>query len=471
MKESPKSDQEVALAKKEEGNAKYSAKDYEWAIDLYGQAIQLDPTQASYRGNRAAAYLMIGKHAEALDDCTKAIEFDSNFIKGYLRASKACVQMGKFTKALEFLEIPKPQDKKGKQSLLNEMKYVKDTRRKLDTAKTYMEEKKFRQASRIFEGLLQNEITGSDQVKYLCAVSYIESKQFQPALRLANGLYKRDSVNTDYIIIRGKAFYYFGNTALGMEHFKKILQRDPDNKEAKQMYLKIKKLERAKKEGNNLFKENKNKEAFDAYTKALAIDPLNDAFNAKLYCNRAATQMRLKMWQGAHNDCGSAIMMDPDYKKAYSRRAQCSMELERFKDSIRDYEKILELDRGNKEAQEGIRAAKLEQKKAGRKNYYKILGVPKNAQTSAIKKAYRKLALKWHPDKNKDNLKVAEAKFKDINEAYSILSDKKKRNDYDSGKDLQEHHGNFDASQVFQMFFGGQGGHSHEGSSFTFSFG
>lgn len=64
-------------------------------------------------------------------------------------------------------------------------------------------------------------------------------------------------------------------------------------------------------------------------------------------------------------------------------------------------------------------------------DYYKILGVDKNASTTDIKKAYRKLALKYHPDRNKDN-KEAEEKFKKISEAYAVLSDKEKRKQYDT---------------------------------------
>lgn len=64
-------------------------------------------------------------------------------------------------------------------------------------------------------------------------------------------------------------------------------------------------------------------------------------------------------------------------------------------------------------------------------DYYKILGISKNASTDEIKKAYRKLALKYHPDRNQGN-KDSEEKFKEANEAYAVLSDPEKRKQYDT---------------------------------------
>lgn len=76
---------------------------------------------------------------------------------------------------------------------------------------------------------------------------------------------------------------------------------------------------------------------------------------------------------------------------------------------------------------ERIKHAKLELKKSKRKDYYKILGVPKECTEDEVKKAYKKSALKWHPDKHassSEEQKVeAEKMFKDIGEAYAVLSD------------------------------------------------
>jgi len=103
------------------------------------------------------------------------------------------------------------------------------------------------------------------------------------------------------------------------------------------------------------------------------------------------------------------------------------------------------------------------------KNYYEMLELTKNASEADIKKAYRKLALKWHPDKNPNNQKEAETRFKEISEAYEVLSDNNKREIYDKygkeglargsggGASNQNFHYNFNPGH----FGGGFGDETH----------
>jgi curved DNA-binding protein len=111
-------------------------------------------------------------------------------------------------------------------------------------------------------------------------------------------------------------------------------------------------------------------------------------------------------------------------------------------------------------------------------DYYKILGVNKTASVTEIKKAYRKLAMKYHPDHAKDD-KSAEEKFKKISEAYAVLSDPEKRKQYDTfGADgfqqrfsQEDIFRNFDFGDIFKEFgFNARGGATGDGG-FRFSFG
>ncbi|MGC1381311.1 MAG: J domain-containing protein [Candidatus Baltobacteraceae bacterium] len=101
------------------------------------------------------------------------------------------------------------------------------------------------------------------------------------------------------------------------------------------------------------------------------------------------------------------------------------------------------------------------------KDYYSVLGVPKNAAEKDIKSAYRRLARKWHPDANPKNPKAAEEKFKEISEAYEVLGDPEKRKKYDvlgpnwkqaaqQAEQQRRYHTNVDG-QDFEFDFGAPG--------------
>jgi len=101
-----------------------------------------------------------------------------------------------------------------------------------------------------------------------------------------------------------------------------------------------------------------------------------------------------------------------------------------------------------------------------KRDYYEVLGISKNATQQEVKKAFRKMAMKYHPDRNKES--DAEEKFKEINEANEVLSDEQKRAQYDQfghaafegGGQGQGGFGGFgdfsDLNDIFSSFFGGR---------------
>lgn len=122
----------------------------------------------------------------------------------------------------------------------------------------------------------------------------------------------------------------------------------------------------------------------------------------------------------------------------------------------------------NQEAKVGKDNATKKEKEAKKKDYYKVLEIPRDADEGRIRKAYKVLALKHHPDKNSQNetqRAQAEKKFKEITEAYEVLSDPKKKQMFDNGIDPNDqesgggfHNSNINPHDIFASFFGGHGG-------------
>merc|ERR1712038_888705 len=115
---------------------------------------------------------------------------------------------------------------------------------------------------------------------------------------------------------------------------------------------------------------------------------------------------------------------------------------ELYQEAVNTFKEAVDFEPNDKkqEAMQKLQKAEIALKQSKEKNYYKILGISRTADKKAIKKAYRDLALKWHPDKADDKEK-AEKMFQDISEAYEVLSDEEKRGKYDRGEEVFENQG------------------------------
>ena len=109
------------------------------------------------------------------------------------------------------------------------------------------------------------------------------------------------------------------------------------------------------------------------------------------------------------------------------------------KDKAGDKENVVDADFEDVKEDKEKKAPKIKKKEqflVAKRDYYEILGISKSASKDEIKKAYRKLALKYHPDKNKGD-KASEDKFKEASEAYHVLSDDKRKTNYDQFSVMQ----------------------------------
>ena len=195
----------------------------------------------------------------------------------------------------------------------------------------------------------------------------------------------------------------------------------------------------------------------------------------------------------ALKDVDKAIELNPNYPTAYIRRALIYEEFKMFDDAKSDLSKAKELDPNNTKIDGYMNEANQKGDQARNRDYYQILGINRDASADEIKRAYRKLALKYHPDRNcesEQTKKIAQRKFEDVSDAYSVLSDPKKKAMFDQGVDplnpetasgagaggpgMSFHFSGGDPSEIFKMFFGGKGGDtffktsSGPGSNFQF---
>lgn len=141
------------------------------------------------------------------------------------------------------------------------------------------------------------------------------------------------------------------------------------------------------------------------------------------------------------NALNRAIKYKPNYAKALVKRGEVNMALENWNEAIRDFNEASEHDSTGFGVQEKLKNAQAAAKRAKKKDYYKILGVSKTAQEPEIRKAYKKLALKWHPDKHQqsdETIAKADKMFREINEAKDVLCDRDMRDKYDNGMDLDQ---------------------------------
>lgn len=167
--------------------------------------------------------------------------------------------------------------------------------------------------------------------------------RYQEAQEIANGILHVNRGNADAIYVRGVCLYYEDNIDSATSHFQQVLRLAPDHKKTMDIYKRAKLLKKKKEDGNEAYKANRFQEAYNLYTEALTIDPLNKKTNAKLYFNRATVSSRLNKMRDAVADCTTALNLDKNYLKPLLRRAKCYMDLGEFEEAVRDYEKVIAL--------------------------------------------------------------------------------------------------------------------------------
>ncbi|CAG8046125.1 unnamed protein product [Penicillium olsonii] len=405
------------------GNKFFKDGNYRRAIEEYNKAIEINPNSSAYLSNRAAAYMSAKQYVNALEDVQRSNELDPNNPKILHRWAKILTNLGRPQDALDVLSRVQPPasatDRAPAEKMLRAVTQAEETlaeNRGVSMVIFCLDQAR--------QGLGQGV---REPRKWTLLAAEAQLKLNNPnslgkAQDIAISLLRENSQDPDAMMIRARAFYALGESEQALKLLKMCLGLDPDMKQAIKLLRIVQKLARTKEEGNNAFKAKDYRRAIDLWAQALEVDPSNKDMNSKILGNRAQAYINLKEYDSAIQDCTEALRLDPGYVKAMKVRAKAHGGADNWEEAVRDYKSVAENNPGEAGIAEEIRRAEFELKKSQRKDYYKILGVGKDASDQEIKKAYRKMAIQYHPDKNRDG-EAGDEKFKEVGEAYETLID------------------------------------------------
>lgn len=504
------------------GNQAYANGDFPKAEDFYSRgASSISPNETSEScirasmlcySNRAATRMAVGRMREALADCMRAMAIDPKFLRVQLRAASCHLSLGEseaavslfkgclclaqkvdnldlkiaseaseglrraqqgweYTdRAAELLDMRNPGDVTNAMHILNEALSISPHSERLLELKArgFLYLRKYDEAIQVCEQSL-------DSADWNYSLTNSES---QVRNEDSLGSLAKFPIKLWRWRISSKAYFHLGkleeslDLLLKYEEVNSLVERTGiQGQEPLTSFIStVRDLLRHKAAGNKAFQAGKHSEAVEHYTAALACNGESWPFTAVCFCNRAAASQALGHIADAIADCSRAIALDPNYRKAISRRATLHEMVRDYGQATNDLQRLITLlekqqqSKGSsistqdlRHARERFAKAEEEMKRDHPLDHYLILGVEASSSGAEIKKAYRKAALRHHPDKagqflvrsdsGDDNhwkevgeevRRDAERLFKMIGESYAILSDSSKRMHYDTEEELRK---------------------------------
>jgi DnaJ family protein C protein 7 len=437
--------------KKQKGNDEFRKKNYPAAISLYTEAITIDPTQDTLYNNRGLCYMNLNKHELSKQDFNKAIQLNPSNIKALRRLSAVHIAEGDVREAEVYLKRCVDLDSTDT-ALSDELLKLQHLIKIYDEFKSTYNTKEWSKCYELGKTLIQR-VTHCYWIKeaYFECLIHNNNSNTESTSDIDNALlyYKKyfDDTEKQKDNIQYLLSYLYcsdGKYDKSKQILTALLNRSKDESilsKTKSLTSKLETIQQAKDSANFAFKSNNFANAITLYTKLLSMDTNNKLFNGIILANRALCHYKLKDFFNALHDLNDSILLNNKYWKSYLRRANVYIQLKYADKAKDDLRKVIELDPTNRDAITILDDIEREEKKGKRKNLYNVLELNKYATQEDIRKAFKRLALKYHPDKNNydnERKEYAEKMFKEINEAYNILSDINKREIYDQGGNVDD---------------------------------
>lgn len=472
----------------------FTSNDFDKSLSLWAKVIATEPQNEENYYKRFRVHLKKHDYRKAISDLSSALEINPKLEKALSQRGKYNIKLGSCADAeKDFVQLKKLNPTSKELYQLEDAKLCRHAMLEADKAIS-------RNAQEQARDHLTQAIRYADQSTTLLlkrAQSYFTSGHFLESISDAGKALKLESDSISALELRGRAYYMIGEFESAMNHIRTALKSDPEHKNCKDLHKLIKKGQGYISKAESL----RQKKDFDGQIKELQslinLDKSHKLLGMRAKLDIANAYRGQKKFKEAKALVTEVLASNDGIIKAHLLLGFVLLDLEEWDAAVATGKKAAELAQSMQgvegfdvnllttpsldslgSADDLVRKAEAGLKQSKQKDYYKILGVSRQATDREIKKAYHKLALQWHPDKHntEEEKEIATKKFELIAEAHEVLSNEESRKKYDVGEDVfpnqgggqgggNQHHG-FPGGFPFGGGFGGGGG-----QQFHFKFG
>uniref|UniRef100_A0A8B9EQD6 DnaJ homolog subfamily C member 3 n=2 Tax=Anser cygnoides TaxID=8845 RepID=A0A8B9EQD6_ANSCY len=446
------------------------------ALSHFHAAIEGDSDNYIAYYRRATVYLAMGKSKAAIRDLSKVVELKQDFTSARLQRGHLLLKQGKFDEAEDdFKNVLKsnPSNNEEKEAQTQLTKSDELQRLHSQALSAYQQED-YEAAISLLDEILAVCVWDAE-LRELRAECYIKEGEPSKAISDLKAAAKLKNDNTEAFYKISRIYYQLGDHELSLSEVRECLKLDQDHKQCFSLYKQVKKLNKQIESAEEFIREGRYEDAINKYDSVMKTEP-----DVPIYATRAKERIchclsKNQQATEAIKVCTEVLQLEPTNVNALKDRAEAYLLEDLYEEAIKDYETAQANSENDQQIREGLERAQRMLKQSQKRDYYKILGVKRNARKQEIIKAYRKLASQWHPDnfQSEEEKKKAEKKFIDIAAAKEVLTDPEMRRKFDAGEDPLDaesqqgggnpFHRNWNTWQGFNPFGSG-------GGPFTFKF-
>ncbi|OOQ86867.1 DnaJ and TPR domain protein [Penicillium brasilianum] len=422
------------------------------ALVYFDAAVSRDPTNYITIYQRGAAYLSIGKNTQASEDFNRVLELKPDFEGALLQRSRLQARSAHWKEALQDLERAGKKDSVEYQ----EIKAARDA-----AALALAAEKKGDWEACVMQAGVAIMKANTDlSLRQARAHCRFERGELEEGVSdLAHVLQISPNLVEPHLQMSSMLFYALGDSDRGLAQIRKCLHTDPDSKACNRLYKRERQLAKSLGKLHSALEARKFSNAVklmvdDGEDTGLITDVKNDVAEARkaghihpaasnhLYVflveKTCESYREMRMLKKAGPYCAESLQLVPYSLHGLLYKAQIELDGDQFEEAVRTLNTAREHHPHAQEVQSLLQKAQALLKRSKQKDYYKVLGVSRDADERTIKRAYRQLMKQHHPDKAHAQgipKEEAEKKMASINEAYEVLSDSELRTRYDNGDD------------------------------------